>query len=123
MLKNMPCGKEKVVHYTERNEEAAEVPVQRLEDGTRFGFAEVDIEIPKPLWPKIAEMCPFIYNKEVPGEAVPQHMLDYVQKPTDNGGTGKSWWVRCPRRSCLCTPPYALVHGPRGNDHGCLSNN
>ena len=31
---------------------------EHLEAGTWFGFAEVDIEIPEPLWPKFEEMHP-----------------------------------------------------------------
>ena len=38
--------KEKVFDYTD---DAEQVVVQRLKDGTWFGFAEVDIEIPKQL--------------------------------------------------------------------------
>ena len=54
----------------------APILTQRLKEGKWFGFAEVDIEIPKTLWPKFEEMCPFFYNEEVPVEAVPQHILD-----------------------------------------------
>lgn len=47
MLKEMPCGKEKVVHYTDEwAVGAAPLLPRRLKDGTWFGFAEVDIEIP-----------------------------------------------------------------------------
>ena len=70
MLEEMPCGKEKVVHYT--GGWAARAPLhlaQRLKNGTWFGFAEVDIEIPEPLRRKFEEMCPFFYNKKVPVEA------------------------------------------------------
>ena len=53
---------------------------QKLKAGAWFSFAEVDIEIPPNLRLKFEEMCPFFLNKEVPVEAVPQHMLDYLQK-------------------------------------------
>lgn len=59
---------------------AAPVLKQRLKDGTWFGFDEVDIKIPEPLFPKLEEMCPFFYNKELPVEAVPQKMLDYLKR-------------------------------------------
>jgi len=50
MLREMPCGKEKVLHY--RNPAgAATVLTNRVKEGTWFGFAEVEIEIPKPLRP------------------------------------------------------------------------
>ena len=76
LLRDMPCGKGRVVHYN--NEAAAPILTQGLKEEKWFGFAEVDIEIPKHLYPKFEEMCPFFYNKEVPVEAVPQHMLDYI---------------------------------------------
>ena len=80
MLREMPCGKERVVHYEDEYQtEAAPVLTHRLKEGSWFGFAEVDIEIPKPLHPKFEEMCPFFYNKVVPVEAVPEHMLKYLR--------------------------------------------
>ena len=52
MLEEMPCGKEKVVHFTGcLTARAAPHLAQRLKNGTWFGFAEVDIEIPEPLRP------------------------------------------------------------------------
>ena len=60
MLREMPCGKERVAHYDDEYQaEAAPVLTHRLKEGNWFGFAEVDIEIPKPLHPKFEEMCPF----------------------------------------------------------------
>ena len=41
MLRDMPCGKGKVVHYN--NEAAAPILTQRLKEEKWFGFAEVDI--------------------------------------------------------------------------------
>ena len=87
MLRDMPCGKGRSVHYNK--EAAAPILSQRLKEEKWFGFAEVDIEIPKHLYPKFEEMCPFFYNKEVPVEAVPQHMLDYLKRPKRNRGDGK----------------------------------
>ena len=40
--------------------------VRSLENGSCFGFTEVDIEIPRGLWPKFEEMCQFFVNKEIP---------------------------------------------------------
>ena len=70
MLRDMPCGKGKVVNYN--NEAAAFIFTKRLKEEKWFGFAEVDIEIPEHLSSKF-EICPFFYKKEVPIEAVPQH--------------------------------------------------
>ena len=86
MLREMPCGKEKVFHYTDV---AAQQLTQRLKDKTWFGFAEVNIEIPEALWPTFEEMCPFFYSKKVPVEAVPQHMLGYLERTGRKRGDGK----------------------------------
>ena len=51
--------------------------VQRVRDPDWFGFAEVDIQIPKSLWAKFEEMPPFFYNKQIPEQAVPLHMKVY----------------------------------------------
>ena len=90
MLREMPCGKERVVHYNDEYQaEAAPVLTHRLKKGKWFGFAEVDIEIPEPLRRKFEEMCPFFYNKKVPVEAVPQQKLDYLKRTGRNRGDGK----------------------------------
>ena len=60
MLREMPCGKERVVHYSgEFQAEAALILTYRLEEGNWFGFAKVDIEIKGCLRLKFEEMCPF----------------------------------------------------------------
>ena len=79
MSKAMPRGKGEVVHYTDA-EASAPAFTERVREGTWFGYAEVDIEIPRRLWGKFEEMPSFFINKEVPTEAVPQHMKDYLQK-------------------------------------------
>ena len=88
MLRDMPCGKERVVHYNDEYQaEAAPVLTHRLKEGKWF---EVEIEIPEPLRSKFEEMCPFFYNKKVPVEAVPQQMLDYLKRTGRNRGDEKS---------------------------------
>ena len=90
MLREMPCGKERVKHYdAEFQAEAAVVLIRRLKAGEWFGFAEVDIEIPNPLRPKFAEMCPFFYNKRVPPKAVPKHMEEYLARTGRQRGDGR----------------------------------
>ena len=80
MLREMPCGKERVVHYTDEYQtEGATVLTHRLKEGSWFGFAEVDVEIPKHLHPKFEKMCPFFYNKVVSVEVVLEHMLKYLR--------------------------------------------
>lgn len=75
MLREMPCGRVRVVHYDVGRQEAeARSLSQRLKEGKLFGFAEVDIHVPKGLWEKFEEMCPFFYNKTIPAEFVPKHV-------------------------------------------------
>ena len=95
MLNNMPCGKEKVVHYTAHaadhltehqdsaraasaEQETADF-TQRLKQKSWFGYAEVDIEIPEHQHQKFEEMCPFFHKKAVPASQVPEHMKKYLK--------------------------------------------
>lgn len=61
MAKDMPYerGKVRVWHVVEEL-------VRGLQDGTWFSFAELNFEIPRPLWLKFENMCPFFVNKEFP---------------------------------------------------------
>ena len=86
MLREMPCGKKKVVRYKNPRDEAVKL-ISRLKEGTWFGFAEVDIEIPQKLWMKFEEM--FFFTKRIPDEAVPQHMKDYMARTGRKRGEGK----------------------------------
>jgi len=89
MLREMPYGKERVVHYSgEFQAEVAPALTHRLKEGNWFGFAEVDIEILERLHAKF-EMCPFFYNKKVPLEAAPKHMADYLTRTGRKRGDGK----------------------------------
>ena len=92
MLNYMPCGKEKVVHYTAHladhlteqvdawqiEQETADF-TQRLKQKSWFGYAEVDIEIPEHQHQKFEEMCPFFHKKAVPANVVPEHMKEYLK--------------------------------------------
>jgi len=90
MLREMPCGKQRVKYYTDdRQAEAAEVLIRRLKAGEWFGFAEVCIEISERLRPMFEEMCPFFYNERVPAEAVPKHMEEYLARTGRKRGDGK----------------------------------
>ena len=104
MAKDMPCGKGEVVHYTDA---AAEVPAftNRMMKGELLGYAEVDIEIPRRLWPKFEEMPPFFINKEVPDEAIPQHIFYYLQK------TGRSN-TKCKKLVGALSAEKMLVYAP-----------
>ena len=64
--------------------EAVQQLLFKLVTGQWFGFAEVDIEVPRELWEKFEDFPPFFINQAVPDKGVPQHMKDY---PRDSGRT------------------------------------
>ena len=72
MARDMPGGKGEVVAY-----ENSQEGVERVRDPDWFGFAKVNIEIPKSVWAKFEEMPPFFCNKQIPEQAVPPHMKAY----------------------------------------------
>ena len=72
MARDMPGGKGVVVVYDNPQE-----GLERVRMDEWFGFAEVDIQIPKSLWAKFEEMPPFFYNKQIPEQAVPPHIKAY----------------------------------------------
>ena len=112
MLRDMPCGKGRVMHYN--YQAAAPILTQRLKEEKWFGFAEVDIEIPEPLRPKFEEMCPFFYNKEVAIEAVPQHMLVYLKRTGRKRGDGRKLMGALSAKKILLYAPllrWYLEHG------------
>ena len=79
MCKEMPCSKDRVVHFTNPQQAVSDF-TKRLLSGEWFGFAEVDIEVPRNLWRLFEEMPPLFYNKEIREAAVPSEMLAYLQK-------------------------------------------
>ena len=59
-------------------------------------------------------MRPFFYNKEVPVEAVPQHMLDYLKRTKRNRGDGKKLVGALSAKKILLYAPllrWYLEHG------------
>ena len=78
MMKEMPCGPGVVTTYN-NPEAAASVFPQLISSGEWFGFAEVDIEVPRELWPEFEEFPPLFVNRSVPDNLVPQHMHDYLK--------------------------------------------
>ena len=117
MLRDMPCGKGRVVHYN--YQAAAPILTQRLKEEKWFGFAEVDIEIPEHFRPKFEEMCPFFYNKEVPIEAVPQHMLDYLKRTKRKRGDGRKLTGALSAKKILLYAPLLRWY----IDHGAVITN
>ena len=104
MAKDMPCGKE-LVRTFENSVEAARYLTQKIKNNEWFGLAEVDIRIPQELHGKFEEMCPFFLNKEVPEEAVPKSMLDYLKE------TGRSRIKSKKPLGCLYAEKI-LLHEP-----------
>jgi len=117
MLRDMPCRKGRVVHYN--NEAATPILTKRLKEEKWFGFAEVDIEIPEHLRPKFEEMCPFFYNKEVPIEAVPQHMLDCLKRTGRKRGDGRKLMGALSANKILLYAPQLRWY----IDHGAVITN
>ena len=124
MLREMSCGKGSVKYYSDdRQAEAAEVLIDHLKVGEWFGFAEVDIEIPKPLWPKFEEMCPFFHNKGSGRSCAGTH----ERVLGENGQKVRRRKKTC--RGAVCRtdagvrPTAAVVREPWGGCHEGLQNN
>ena len=113
MLAQMPCGKERVEHHYDDLVMPFQL-TQTLKEGTWFGFAEVDIEIPKPLHPKFEEMCPFFYNKAVPAKAVPEHMLKYLRDTGRKRGEDKKLMGALTAKRILLYAPLLLWYVNHG---------
>ena len=115
MLREMPCGKEKVVHYTgEYQINGAPTLTHRLKEGSWFGYAEVDIEIPNHLHQTLEEMCPFFYNKVVPAKAVPEHMLKYLRDTGRKRGEAKKLMGTLSAQRMLVYAPLLLWYVNHG---------
>ena len=115
MLREMPCGKERVVHYTDEYQtEGAPVLTHRLKEKSWFGYAEIDIEIPKHLHKKFEEMCPFFHNKVVPTKAVPEHMLKYLRDTGRKRGEDKKLMGTLSAQRMLVYAPLLLWYVNHG---------
>ena len=115
MLRDMPCGKERVVHYTgEYQTDGAPVLTHRLKERSWFGYAEIDIEIPNHLHQKFEEMCPFFHNKTVPAKAVPEHMLQYLRATGRKRGEDKKLMGTLSAQRILVYAPLLLWYVNHG---------
>ena len=113
MLREMPCGKESVEHHFD-DLTAPFILKQSLKEGSWFGFAEVDIEIPKHLNAKFEEMCPFFYNKVVPAKAVPEHMNKYLRATGRKRGESKKLLGALSAQKILLYAPLLLWYVNHG---------
>ena len=115
MLREMPCGQEKVVHYTNEYQiNGAPTLTHRLKEGSWFGYAEVDIEIPNHLHQMFEEMCPFFHNKVVPAKAVPEHMLKYLRDTGRKRGEAKELMGTLSAQRMLVYAPLLLWYVNHG---------
>ena len=62
MEKEMPCGQEFVEHYKDPVQAAQKI-IGRMYSKRWFGFAEVDIEVPRDLWEVFEEFPPIFINQ------------------------------------------------------------
>ena len=114
MIKEMPCGPW-FVQTCNNPEACALVLPQLLRTKQWFRFAEVDIEVPRELWPKFEEFPPLFVNRGIPDNLVPQHMHDYLrQSGHKRFPEQQSFWVLCRRRRSFCTPPSWSGTSPTG---------
>ena len=113
MLGEMPCAKERVMHY--RNSAGlAPMLTERLKARTWFESAEVDIENPEQLWLEFKEMPPFFVTNHIPDEAEPQHMKDYLRRTGRKKGDGKTLFGALSVKKLLLYAPmlrWYVEHG------------
>ena len=100
MMREMPCGKEKLVRYKNPRDEALKF-ISRLKAGTLRRWT---LRYQKKLWMKFEEMPPFFFTKQIPDEAVPQHMKAYMERTGRKRGAGKKLVGALSAQSCCCMP-------------------
>ena len=124
MAKDMPCGKEWIIHY-KNPEQAAQDLIPLINSGSWFGFAEVDIEVPQELWRKCEEFPPLFINQSVGATGIPQHMKDYLAKSgrTAMPDQQKLLGVLSAKKVLLYTPLLKWYHEHGLKNHSCTSNN
>ncbi|XP_057312292.1 uncharacterized protein LOC130653799 [Hydractinia symbiolongicarpus] len=80
LMNYFPCGKEKLI---KSNPPTAEhnigLLIEGMQNGSLFGFAQVDIEVSLELHEKFSEMAPLFVVKEIPDEQIPEHMHEYLK--------------------------------------------
>ena len=90
-----------------------------------FGFAEVNIEVPRDLWEEIEEFPPIIINQSDGEEGIPQHMKDYLAHSgrTAMPNQKKLLGVLKAKKGTSVRPAFKVVHRERGRNHSCTSHN
>ena len=105
MMKEMPCGPGVVTTYNHPELFAGLLP-QLLYNREWFGFAEVDIEVPRELWTEFEEFPPIFINRSVPDSAVPQHMHDYLKN------SGRKRFPEQPKLLGVMSAKKVLLYAP-----------
>ncbi|XP_057316834.1 uncharacterized protein LOC130657857 [Hydractinia symbiolongicarpus] len=111
-----PCGKERLIKI---KSPTAEHEIRLLAEGVQgdslFGFAQVDIEVPKELYDKFSEMAPLFVVKEIPDDQIPEHMHKYLKATGRKRvrGTRKLLGLMKAKKILLYTPvlKWYLDHG------------
>jgi len=123
MLREMPCGKERVVHYSGTFQaEVAPVLTHRLKEGNWFGFAEVDIKIPERLRPKFEEMS-FLLQQKGACRSCAETYGRLLNSSRQKARRRKKTCGGAVCRRVVGVRPSALVREPRGGSHKGLQNN
>ena len=71
LLQDFPCGKEKLFKYpAPKSRRNLKILTRVVQNNDCFGFAQVDIEVPKELHEKFSEMSPLFVVMEIPDEQI-----------------------------------------------------
>ena len=105
MMKEMPCGPGVVTTY-DNTEAFARLLPQLIYSREWFGFAEVDIEVPRELWPEFEEFPPLFINRSVPDNAVPRYMHDYLKN------SGRTRFPEQPKLLGVMSAQKVLLYAP-----------
>ena len=116
LMQDFPCGKEKLFKVpTPEAKHNLEVLTRGVQDGSLFGFAQVDIEVPEDLFEKFSEMSPLFVVQEIPNDQIPEHMHEYLRKTGRKRipGTRKLCGLMGAKKILLYTPllKWYLDHG------------
>ncbi|XP_057310306.1 uncharacterized protein LOC130648282 [Hydractinia symbiolongicarpus] len=80
LMNYFPCGKEKLIKINQPTaEHNIRLLIEGMQNGSLFGFSQVDIEVPLELYDKFSEMAPLFMVKEIPDDQIPEHMHEYLK--------------------------------------------
>ena len=107
LMQDFPCGKEQLIKVpTPEAKHNLEVLARGVQDGSLFGFAQVDIEVPEDLFEKFSEMSPLFVVQEILNDQISEHMHEYLRKTRRKRilGTRKLCGLMKATRILLFTP-------------------